>query len=361
MSCSLALGVTVMAQAPQEQQTPAQAQGQGQEQGQGKKAARQEARQEQRAQRQQARQERKNAGGQENAANPQNANAGRGKRMRGGNADVNASPNATANPKVHTNAETNANANVSGGKRNRQGKHQHDTANEESNTGAAATGAGAAAAGAAVGGAAATGGTTQQVGPTNSQTQTNVATNAQTNNPGGRGRKVDAQRVQTIKSQHANFRAQPRPDKVQAVTFNQNYRIQGADRWQGEHYSTFRSYHPEWHDQGWYHSHFPRIEVFAGGAYYWNNGYWFPAWGYNPSAQYYAYDAPIYVGRSALPPDQVIANVQAVLQEEGYYRGEVDGLLGPLTREALTAYQADHGLVTTAMIDEPTLDSLDMG
>jgi peptidoglycan hydrolase-like protein with peptidoglycan-binding domain len=56
----------------------------------------------------------------------------------------------------------------------------------------------------------------------------------------------------------------------------------------------------------------------------------------------------------------VIADVQAELQEMGYYRGEVDGLLGPLTREALTAYQADQGLTVTAVIDEPTLDSLGM-
>jgi peptidoglycan hydrolase-like protein with peptidoglycan-binding domain len=41
-------------------------------------------------------------------------------------------------------------------------------------------------------------------------------------------------------------------------------------------------------------------------------------------------------------------------------KGEVDGLLGPLTREALAAYQADQGLTTTAAIDEPTLDSLEM-
>jgi peptidoglycan hydrolase-like protein with peptidoglycan-binding domain len=44
----------------------------------------------------------------------------------------------------------------------------------------------------------------------------------------------------------------------------------------------------------------------------------------------------------------------------GYYKGEVDGLLGPLTREALTAYQGEQGLAQTAAIDEPTLDSLGM-
>jgi hypothetical protein len=168
------------------------------------------------------------------------------------------------------------------------------------------------------------------------------------------------QQVQQIKQQHASFRAQPRPDKVPAVTFNQSYRIQGSDRWQGPQYEVFRSYHPERHDRGWYSSHYTRVELIGGGYYYWNNGYWYPAWGYDPGAEYYAYDAPIYVGHRAEPPDRVIADVQAELQQMGYYRGEVDGLLGPLTREALTAYQADHGLTATAVIDEPTLDSLGM-
>ena len=142
---------------------------------------------------------------------------------------------------------------------------------------------------------------------------------------------------------------------------NQSYRIQGSEQWQGPQYEVYRSYRPEWRDQGWYRSRYSRVELIGGGYYYFNNGYWYPAWGYDSSAAYYAYDAPIYVGQRAEPPDKVIANVQAVLQEMGYYTGEVDGLLGPLTREALTAYQADQGLMTTAVIDQPTLDSLGMG
>jgi Putative peptidoglycan binding domain len=177
----------------------------------------------------------------------------------------------------------------------------------------------------------------------------------------GAAKKPDPQKVQQIKSQHATFRAQPKPQQVQAVTFNQNRRIERSETWQGPQYEVFRSYRPEWHDAGWYHSRYPNVTLIAGGYYFFNNGYWYPAWGYNPSAQYYAYDGPIYVGQRAQPPDQVIADVQAVLQEMGYYRGEVDGLLGPLTREALTAYQADNGLTTTAAIDQPTLDSLGMG
>ena len=185
--------------------------------------------------------------------------------------------------------------------------------------------------------------------------QQNVQANA-----GAKAKKPDPQQVQQIKAQHANFRAQPKPQQVPPVTFNQNYRIQGSDRWQGPQYEVFRSYHPERHDQSWYRSRYNRVELIGGGYYYWNNGYWYPAWGYNPSAEYYAYDAPIYVGHRAEPPDKVIADVQAVLQQMGYYKGEVDGLLGPLTREALTAYQADQGLTTTAVIDEPTLNSLGM-
>src|SRR6266545_3600517 len=185
--------------------------------------------------------------------------------------------------------------------------------------------------------------------------------NVQANVAGGKKAKPAPQQVQQIKTQHANFRAQPKPDKVPAVTFNQNYRIQGSDQWQGQQYEVFRSYHPERHDEGWYRSHYSRVELIGGGYYFFNNGYWFPAWGYNPSSEYYAYDGPIYVGQRAEPPDRVIADVQAVLQEMGYYRGEVDGLLGPLTREALTAYQADQGLTTTAAIDQPTLDALGMG
>src|SRR5438270_4206356 len=169
------------------------------------------------------------------------------------------------------------------------------------------------------------------------------------------------QQIQQIKQQHMSFRAEPRPDRVPPVTFSANFRLPGSEQWQGPQYEVYRSYHPERHDRGWYSSHSQRVELIAGGYYYFNNGYWYPAWGYDPGHEYYAYDAPIYVGKRSDPPDKVIADVQAALQEMGYYRGEVDGLIGPLTREALTKYQADNGMTVTAVIDEPTLDSLGMG
>jgi peptidoglycan hydrolase-like protein with peptidoglycan-binding domain len=99
--------------------------------------------------------------------------------------------------------------------------------------------------------------------------------------------------------------------------------------------------------------------LISGGWYFWNAGFWFPAWGYDSAHAYYPYDGPIRAYNN-LPPDQVVANVQAALQAQRYYRGEVDGLLGPLTREALANYQRDHGLYETSAIDDPTLEALGM-
>ena len=162
-----------------------------------------------------------------------------------------------------------------------------------------------------------------------------------------------------FKAQHFNVAKQPNMAKAPPVKFQQGRHIEGSEHWQGQHYTAFRDYHAEWHDQGWWHNHYHNNIVFVFGApYFFNAGYWYPAWGYSPNA-YYAWDGPIYA-YNHLPPDQVIANVQAALQEQGYYHGEVDGLIGPLTRAAIADYQRDHGLYETAAIDEPTLESLGM-
>ena len=160
-----------------------------------------------------------------------------------------------------------------------------------------------------------------------------------------------------VKPQHFNLPKQPNTAKAPPVKFQQGRRIQGSQNWQGQRYAVFRNYKPQWHDQNWWRGHYGNNFVFVfGSPYYWNAGYWFPAWGYNPNA-YYAWDGPIY-GRNRMPPDQVIANVQASLQQQGYYHGEVDGSIGPLTRGAIADYQRDHGLYTTSTIDQPTLQSL---
>lgn len=159
------------------------------------------------------------------------------------------------------------------------------------------------------------------------------------------------------KAKHYNI-AYKHNAKIQNAKFEKNYYIKGSNNWRGANYAAFRNYHPEWHDRSWWHNHYNRVVFISGGWYAWNAGWWYPAWGYAPDSVY-AYNGPIY-GYKGLSPDQVVANVQGALQEQGYYHGEVDGLLGPLTRAAIAGYQRDHGLYITSAIDQPTLESLDM-
>jgi hypothetical protein len=164
--------------------------------------------------------------------------------------------------------------------------------------------------------------------------------------------------AKTFKPQRFNLPTKTTPTKVAAVNFQQGRHIQGSQNWQGSNYTVFRNYSSQWHDRNWWSSHYNRVVFVYGGWYAWNAGYWLPAWGYAPNP-YYAYDGPIY-GYNRLPPDQVIANVQTALQQQGYYQGEVDGLLGPITRAAIADYQRANGLVETAAVDQPTLASLGM-
>jgi hypothetical protein len=166
------------------------------------------------------------------------------------------------------------------------------------------------------------------------------------------------EKIEQIRAQHRNFKAKPNPT-IASAQFNPNYQIAGAQNWSGPQYQVFASYRPQWHDQSWWQSRYSSsLLLIGGGWYYWDSGYWYPAWGYDEAAAYYPYDGPIYVGDNRVPFDQVVADCQATLQEQGYYHGEVDGLMGPLTRQALADFQRDHGLVTTAALDQPTLESL---
>src|SRR4051812_9547724 len=118
-----------------------------------------------------------------------------------------------------------------------------------------------------------------------------------------------------------------------------------------------RRYRHERHDRTWWRTHYRVIVLVGGGYYYWDSGYWCPAWGFDPAHQYYDYDGPIYTYGNLLP-DQVIANVQRVLKELGYYNGEVTGSLKSSTREAIAAYQEDNGLEVTGVVDAATVAAL---
>lgn len=59
-----------------------------------------------------------------------------------------------------------------------------------------------------------------------------------------------------------------------------------------------------------------------------------------------------------LPADEIQA-LQTDLQELGFYEGEVDGQLGPQTREAIAAFQEDAGFIATGQPDRFTRQQIE--
>jgi Putative peptidoglycan binding domain len=212
-------------------------------------------------------------------------------------------------------------------------------------------------------------GKTKFHGPVTGQTQNNINSNAATTKLNktkfqGNAAGVNAAGGNPVKfqKQHFNLQTQNKQvviNKYKTVNFNQNYKIAGAYKWKGPKYAVFVNYHPLWQSQWWWTSHYNHIVFIYGGWYYWNNYYWYPAWGYAPDSVYY-FDGPIYSSSPSEDPAQVVANVQSALQQQGYYQGDIDGVLGPQTRAALAEYQSAQGLEPTGAVDEPTLETLGM-
>src|SRR5919204_95623 len=161
------------------------------------------------------------------------------------------------------------------------------------------------------------------------------------------------------------FRVNQRPDarcfflttKTTCPYYDASFRagdflVFGRENWKGSSFAAFRNYRPQWHDATWWRRHHDRIVIVIinnfPSFFFFDAGFWFPAWGYNPYS-IYPYDGPVYA-YDDLPPDQVIANVQAALADQGYYDGPIDDVLGPLTRTAIALYQQDHGLYVTSAV-----------
>ena len=94
---------------------------------------------------------------------------------------------------------------------------------------------------------------------------------------------------------------------------------------------------------------------------------------YGPPNSVYYYERPdviFYATRSAVPRgyysresyvrDSTEASVQSALARSGYYRGSIDGQIGPQSRQAIANYQAAHGLRVTGNINSSLLRSLGM-
>jgi len=130
------------------------------------------------------------------------------------------------------------------------------------------------------------------------------------------------------------------------------------------HYNKKTYGHGDHHNHGYYNRGYNR--GYYGGGY----GYGYrPYYGYGGG---YGYGYRPYYGpsiglsfstnrsynRGYSANDSLAVDVQRALQRRGYYRGYIDGDIGPGSRSAIRAYQRDRGLSVTGRIDTSLLRSL---
>ena len=65
--------------------------------------------------------------------------------------------------------------------------------------------------------------------------------------------------------------------------------------------------------------------------------------------------------KTAVSHSQDITKVQESLRDKGYYHAQVDGVLGPQTREAIRQYQKSENLPVTGRLDAETAGKLGVG
>jgi hypothetical protein len=106
----------------------------------------------------------------------------------------------------------------------------------------------------------------------------------------------------------------------------------------------YRSYSYASYGYGYpYYSYGPSVSFGFGYPYY-SYGYPYGYYGSYPndySYGYYSYDRS---GYGAYANGSIVIQVQSRLARAGYYRGAIDGVMGPRTRYAIQAYERDHGL-----------------
>jgi hypothetical protein len=140
----------------------------------------------------------------------------------------------------------------------------------------------------------------------------------------------------------------------------------GGDRHWSDHHFSGRYYRPSF-GYGYGYGYYPYSYYDYGyGPYYYP--YYYPrstfGFSFGPSYSYYPYSSysSVYQGRIASGyPDGLAADVQRELRRRGFYRGSIDGNIGPASRAAIRSYQAERGLRVTGRIDSSLLRSLGVG
>jgi hypothetical protein len=92
-----------------------------------------------------------------------------------------------------------------------------------------------------------------------------------------------------------------------------------------------------------YYSYGPSVSFGFGYPYY-SYGYPYGYYGSYPSDYSYGYYSYNRSGYGGYANGSVVIQVQSRLARAGYYRGAIDGVMGPRTHYAIQAYERDHGL-----------------
>lgn len=136
--------------------------------------------------------------------------------------------------------------------------------------------------------------------------------------------------------------------------YNNNYYGAGRGYYYGGGYPNYSYYsgypYSNWGVSGGYYPY----SYYGGYPYSGYNNYYsysggYPYSGYNS----YSYYTPTYRYSGS-----TVAAVQQRLGRLGYYRGTVDGVIGPQTRNAIAAFESRNGLAVDGTIDRAVLDRL---
>ena len=101
---------------------------------------------------------------------------------------------------------------------------------------------------------------------------------------------------------------------------------------------------------------FPDFVVGVGDPYYYP---YYPYYGYDDYGPEPAAYAVTSNSHSSVHESMAV-QVQRILAQQGYYHGDIDGIIGPQSRAAIVAYQQKHGLDQSGIIDATLLKSLQL-
>ena len=171
-------------------------------------------------------------------------------------------------------------------------------------------------------------------------------------------------------------RTKVRSAKTTTVSSNQTAPTRTTTTYRSRNYSGTRAYSGTRNYSGTRYSSGSRSSVYVGGGFgypYYGYGYGYPysygnypyGYGYGSYPYGYSYGSDYYPGdytygyyRSGGYNSSIVFEVQRRLARAGYYRGPIDGVMGPGTRWAIRAYERDHGLRMDGTISGPLIRNM---